>query len=53
MRCADAQAVHDDVVTRTRTTYDGPLEIGEDLMAIEIGGDVRVLRGAAAGPPRP
>lgn len=42
-----------DVVTRTRTTYDGPLEIGEDLMTIEIGRDVGVQRVAAAGPPRP
>ena len=30
----------------TRTTYDGPLEVGEDLMVIEIGNEVRVSRGA-------
>lgn len=33
----------DDVVARTRTTYDGPLAVGEDLMTIEIGETVRVL----------
>jgi hypothetical protein len=27
----------DDLVAETLTTYDGPLEIGEDLMCFEIG----------------
>lgn len=27
----------DEIIKRTRTTYDGPLEIGEDLMTFEIG----------------
>jgi ribonuclease Z len=40
-----------ELVPRTRTTYDGPLEIGEDLMAIEIGSEIRVQRGAPAKPP--
>jgi ribonuclease Z len=35
-----------ELVSRTRTTYDGPLEVGEDLMVIEIGNEVRVSRGA-------
>lgn len=39
-----------ELVPRTRSTYDGPLEVGEDLMAIEIGREIRVRRGA---PPKP
>ena len=34
----------DELVARTRTTYQGPLEIGEDLMAISIGDSVAVQR---------
>lgn len=33
-----------DVVPGTRTTYAGPLEVGEDLMVIEIGDQVTVTR---------
>jgi ribonuclease Z len=33
-----------DVVNRTRTTYDGPLVAGEDLMTIEVGDSVTVHR---------
>jgi len=33
-----------ELVTRTRTTYDGPLEVGEDLMSIDIGDEVHVHR---------
>ena len=33
-----------DVVPHTRKTYSGPLEVGEDLMVIEIGEQVRVRR---------
>lgn len=33
----------DDVLTRTRTTYTGPLVVGEDLMTIEVGDTVQVL----------
>jgi ribonuclease Z len=28
-----------ELVDRTRETYDGPLEVGEDLMTLEIGRD--------------
>jgi ribonuclease Z len=34
----------DDVIAETRTTYDGPLTIGEDLMCFEIGETVTVKR---------
>lgn len=33
-----------DLIAATRTTYDGPLEVGEDLMSFEIGSEVRVRR---------
>jgi ribonuclease Z len=33
-----------DLLRRTRTTYDGPLEIGEDLMSIDVGDEIRVNR---------
>ena len=33
-----------EVVAETRTTYDGPLEVGEDLMAFEIGDTVTVRK---------
>ena len=32
------------IIDRTRTTYDGPLVIGEDMMVIEIGDEVRVKK---------
>ena len=34
----------DEVIAETRTTYDGPLVIGEDLMSFEIGETVTVRR---------
>jgi ribonuclease Z len=34
-----------DVITETRTTYPGPLEIGEDLMSFDIGTVITVRRG--------
>ncbi len=34
----------DDVVKQTRETYDGPLEVGEDLTSFEIGDTVTVHR---------
>jgi ribonuclease Z len=34
----------DDLVAETRQTYDGPLEVGEDLMVFEIGEAVTVRR---------
>jgi ribonuclease Z len=33
-----------DIVVETRKTYDGPLEVGEDLMSFEIGSTVTVHR---------
>ena len=42
-----------ELVPRTRATYDGPLEVGEDLMAIELGREIRVRRGAPPKPPGP
>jgi ribonuclease Z len=33
-----------DLIAETRRTYDGPLEVGEDLMQFEIGEQIRVLR---------
>jgi ribonuclease Z len=36
----------DDIVAGTRETYDGPLEVGEDLMSFEIGETVTVRRRA-------
>lgn len=34
----------EDVVAETRQTYDGPLEVGDDLMAFEIGDTVTVKK---------
>ena len=39
-----------ELIEMTRQTYKGPLEVGEDLMAITIGDRVDVQR---AAPPRP
>lgn len=33
-----------DLITMTRKTYSGPLEVGEDLMVIEVGDKVKVSR---------
>ena len=33
-----------DLIALTRKTYDGPLEVGEDLMTIEVGDTVEVRR---------
>ena len=48
-----APATLDDLIARTRQTYAGPLEVGQDLMSFEIGETIRVrrrghLRGASA-----
>lgn len=37
-------ATAEDVITPTRKTYAGPLEVGEDLMVIDIGDEVTVSR---------
>ena len=41
-------ATEQDVVPQTRKTYAGPLELGEDLMVIEVGQKIEVRR-----PPHP
>jgi ribonuclease Z len=41
-------ATADDLVPGTRKTYGGPLEVGEDLMVIEVGKDVVVKRPSAS-----
>lgn len=33
-----------ELIASTRKTYEGPLEVGEDLMSIEVGDEVRVTR---------
>ena len=37
----------DELMRRTRKTYAGPLEVGEDLMTIEVGERVKVVPAAA------
>ena len=34
----------EDFIVGTRKTYNGPLEVGEDLMSIEVGNEIRVNR---------
>jgi len=41
----------DHIVAETRQTYSGPLEVGEDLMAFEIGETVSVHRYQPSSPP--
>jgi ribonuclease Z len=40
------------IVAQTRRSYPGRVEMGEDLMVIDIGADVRVKSAAAGGRPR-
>lgn len=35
----------EDIVTRTRSTYSGPLVVGEDLMSFEVGDTIKVRDG--------
>lgn len=42
-------ATEQDLIPPTRKTYQGPLELGEDLMVIEVGDKITVRR--PAGPP--
>lgn len=42
-------ATEQDLIPPTRKTYQGPLELGEDLMVIEVGDKIAVRR--PAGPP--
>jgi hypothetical protein len=37
-------ALEQDLIPPTRKTYSGPLELGEDLMVIEVGESVEVRR---------
>jgi ribonuclease Z len=37
-------ATEQDLIPPTRKTYSGPLELGEDLMVIEVGEKVEVRR---------
>lgn len=39
-------ATVDDLVAATRAVYQGPLTVGEDLMAFEVGADVKVVKPA-------
>jgi ribonuclease Z len=39
-----------DLIVPTRTTYDGPLEVGEDLMAIVVGATIGVTRPSSRTP---
>ena len=41
------------VIAKTRTTYDGPLQGAEDLLTIRIGADVKVEHYAPPRPPEP
>jgi hypothetical protein len=40
------------IVGQTKRSYTGRVEMGTDLMVIDIGDDVRVSPGAAEGRPR-
>jgi ribonuclease Z len=40
----------DDIIAETRTTYGGPLAVGEDLMTFEIGATVSVRRPQLSSP---
>jgi len=44
------QATADDLIPQTRKAYSGPLEIGEDLMVIEVGEQIVVRRPDRATP---
>ena len=43
----------EEVVERTRNTYSGALEIGEDLMVFEIGETISVIRASDRSQGRP
>lgn len=43
-------ATEQDLISRTRKTYSGPVEIGEDLMVIEVGEKIEVWRPAPSFP---
>jgi ribonuclease Z len=41
---ARPSATEQDLIPPTRKTYAGPLEVGEDLMVIEVGDEIKVRR---------
>jgi ribonuclease Z len=43
-------ATEQDLLPQTRKTYVGPLELGEDLMVIEVGEKIDVRRPTRAAP---
>jgi ribonuclease Z len=43
-------ATEQDLIPSTRKTYSGPLEVGEDLMVIEVGEKIEVRRPARSSP---
>ena len=43
-------ATEQDLIPPTRKTYSGPLEVGEDLMVIEVGEKIEVRRPARSSP---
>jgi ribonuclease Z len=43
-------ALEQDIVPATRTTYAGPLELGEDLMVIDVGDSLEVRRTGPSSP---
>lgn len=43
-------ATEEDVIAPTRKTYSGPLELGEDLMVIEVGEKIEVRRPTRSSP---
>lgn len=44
------QAAEDELIPPTRKAYSGPLELGEDLMVIEVGEEIHVRRPARTSP---
>jgi ribonuclease Z len=47
---ADPTATAEDIIPPTRKTYAGPLELGEDLMVIEVGDKVAVRKPSGSSP---
>jgi len=43
-------ATEQDLIPPTRTTYSGPLELGEDLMVVEVGDKIEVRRPIRSSP---
>lgn len=46
-----SRATEDDLVAETRLTYDGLLEVGQDLMSFDIGAEVAVRRSTGTARP--